>query len=127
MAIGRDPASELRFLAWETELNGCPTVELALRRAITLQVQLTHDDVLAGGKTSGSMYKSNAGSEDSWLAKFSGLNGSKIWGMQIGSADADEISAIAVDKTLHCSLRKHWRGHSVYPARHRRMVGKIPF
>ena len=89
--------SPRRFLvdnSWNVQF-GTPSAENSY---FSLGIALdSSDDVYITGNTEGSLYGTNAGSSDGWLAKRVGSDGSFSWGVQFGTALHDDAIAIAVD------------------------------
>ena len=57
------------------------------------------DDVLVAGDTKGSLFGANAGGTDYWLAKYSGSDGSLVWGQQAGSSFSEAAHGVATDSS----------------------------
>lgn len=57
------------------------------------------DNVYAAGYTLGSLYATlqSNGNRDFWVAKYSGSDGTLMWGVQYGSNNPDMLNSVAVD------------------------------
>lgn len=77
-------------------------------------VAVNAGDVFIGGHSGGSLYGTNAGSNDIIAAKFDKA-GTRLWGIQKGSAEGDSVNGIAVDTSSNVFITGY-TGGSLYGA-----------
>jgi outer membrane protein assembly factor BamB len=57
----------------------------------------SNDEIVFAGWTQGDFAETNAGSDDAFVMKIAGSDGSEIWRKQFGTVSSDRAHAVAVD------------------------------
>ncbi len=72
------------------------------------------DNIYLTGRTTGSLWKPNAGKRDVWLAKYN-RDGDQLWGEQFGSSESEAPIAIAVNPAGDVFLTGYTEGNLAGP------------